>query len=113
MTMFDEANNSQSRRNFLFNSGMGLSAALASSLFPQHLHAAQLEKQLPHFAPKAKRVIFLFMAGAPSQLDLFDYKPDLHKLFKTPLPPSVSKKSARYRNEQKLSTADCPFKIQI
>ena len=41
--------------------------------------------------PKAKRVIFLFMAGAPSQVDLFDYKPDMHKLFKTELPKSVSK----------------------
>jgi hypothetical protein len=43
-----------------------------------------------HMAPRAKRVIFLFMAGAPSQLDLFDYKPDLHKRFKTELPKSVS-----------------------
>ena len=40
--------------------------------------------------PAAKRVIFLFMAGAPSQLDLFDYKPELQKQFKKPLPPSVS-----------------------
>jgi hypothetical protein len=44
---------------------------------------------LPHFAPKAKRVIHLFMAGAPSQLDLFDYKPELAKLEGKPLPPSV------------------------
>ncbi len=43
----------------------------------------------PHFAPKAKRVIHLFMAGAPSQLDLFDYKPDLARLEGQPLPPSV------------------------
>src|SRR5207248_911835 len=43
----------------------------------------------PHFAPKAKRVIHLFMAGAPSQLDLFDYKPALAKLEGKPLPPSV------------------------
>ena len=43
----------------------------------------------PHFAPRAKRVIHLFMAGAPSQLDLFDYKPDLARLEGQPLPPSV------------------------
>jgi hypothetical protein len=43
----------------------------------------------PHFAPKAKRVIHLFMAGAPSQLDLFDHKPELARLEGKPLPPSV------------------------
>ncbi|HEY0073905.1 MAG TPA: DUF1501 domain-containing protein [Abditibacteriaceae bacterium] len=43
----------------------------------------------PHFAPKAKAVIHLFMAGAPSQLELFDYKPELMKLEGKPLPPSV------------------------
>ncbi len=43
----------------------------------------------PHFAPKAKAVIHLFMAGAPSQLDMFDYKPELAKLEGKPLPPSV------------------------
>ena len=48
-----------------------------------------LAPRKPHFAPKAKRVIHLFMAGAPSQLDLFDYKPELTKLAGKPLPPSV------------------------
>src|SRR5207248_1877263 len=43
----------------------------------------------PHFAPKARRVIHLFMAGAPSQLDLFDHKPALAQLEGKPLPPSV------------------------
>ena len=43
----------------------------------------------PHFAPKAKRVIFLHMAGAPSQLELFDYKPALHKLDGQDCPPSL------------------------
>jgi hypothetical protein len=44
---------------------------------------------LPHFAARAKRVIYLFMAGAPSQLDLFDYKPKLAQLEGKPIPPSV------------------------
>ena len=48
-----------------------------------------LAPKRPHFAPKAKRVIHLFMAGAPSQLDLFDAKPALTKLEGKPLPPSV------------------------
>ena len=52
-------------------------------------HAATLAPEKPHFAGKAKRVIHLFMAGAPSQLDLFDYKPELAKLEGKPLPPSV------------------------
>ena len=43
----------------------------------------------PHFAPRARRVIYLFMAGAPSQLELFDYKPQLAKLEGQPIPPSV------------------------
>ena len=85
---FTEAANLQSRRSFLLNSGMGLGAAAFSSLIPQ-VRAAS-EPGLHHPA-KAKRVIFLFMAGAPSQVDLFDYKPDLHKRFKTELPKSVSK----------------------
>src|SRR5207244_5604873 len=45
--------------------------------------------ELPHFPPKAKRVIFLHQSGAPSQMELFDYKPDLVKLQGTELPDSV------------------------
>ena len=44
---------------------------------------------LPHFAPKAKRVIYLFQNGAPSQLDLFDYKPMLNKMHGEDLPESI------------------------
>jgi hypothetical protein len=44
---------------------------------------------LPHFAPRAKRIIHLFMAGAPSHLELFDYKPKLFELAGKPLPPEV------------------------
>ena len=87
MNIFEEHDLLQNRRQFLRNAGMGLGAAAFSNLIPQ-ANAAQ--KGL-HHKPKAKRVIFLFMAGAPSQLDLYDYKPDLHKLFKKPLPKSVTK----------------------
>ena len=76
-----------SRRSFLLNTGMGLGATALATLVPQPAAAANFRLK---GKPKAKRVIFLFMAGAPSQVDLFDYKPDLHKLFKTELPKSVS-----------------------
>ena len=82
----------QSRRSFLLNSGMGLGTAALASLATEAkgADAAAADFRLPG-RPKAKRVVFLFMAGAPSQVDLFDYKPDLHKLFKKELPKSISK----------------------
>lgn len=97
MASFETMNQSQNRRRFLTNAGMGLGvSALANVIASQGVAApvgipsvADTVKGL-HFPAKAKRVIFLFMAGAPSQLDLFDYKPDLEKLFKTELPQSVS-----------------------
>ena len=46
---------------------------------------------LPHFAPKAKRAIYLFMNGGPSQMDLFDYKPKMDDLFDKDLPDSIRK----------------------
>src|SRR5207302_3053815 len=51
--------------------------------------ASRLTPRPPHFRPKAKAVIHLFMAGAPSQLDLFDYKPKLTELEGKPIPPEV------------------------
>ncbi len=82
---------SQARRQFLKTSGMGLGAAALGALLPQNSHA-RTGGALPatHRKPRAKSVIFLFMAGAPSQIDLFDYKPGLEKRFREPLPPSVS-----------------------
>lgn len=88
-----------SRRWFLKECGLGLgkiaAATLLSDAFIPRSRAMEIDASTalrprkPHFAPKAKRVIHLFMAGAPSQLDLFDYKPDLAKLQGKPLPPSV------------------------
>ncbi len=74
--------------------GIGV-AALASLLAPRHLLGETDASKtgglagLPHFPPKAKRVIFLFQSGAPSQVDLFDYKPKLKALHGTQLPDSV------------------------
>ena len=84
---FHEYNRLQSRRQFLKTSGMGLGASALAALLPQNAAAVGGA----HHPARAKRVIFLFMAGAPSQLDLFDYKPDLTDLFNKPLPKSISK----------------------
>jgi hypothetical protein len=84
----------QDRRRFLRGSAMGLgAAALSSAVLGSRVAEAQqasLSSGL-HFPAKAKRVIFMFMAGAPSQIDLFDHKPELQKQFKEPLPESVSR----------------------
>ena len=81
-----------SRRWFLRECGLGLGKIAAASLLTNSFSARagnELAPRSSHFAGKAKRVIHLFMAGAPSQLDLFDYKPELAKLEGKPLPPSV------------------------
>ena len=77
----------QNRRQFITQASIGLGAAAAATTSSTAF--AEASKGLHHPA-KAKRVIFLFMAGAPSQLDLFDYKPDLEKLHGQPLPKEVS-----------------------
>ena len=70
------------RRQFLLRSAGGIGAAALASLLSPESFAA-------HVAPRAKRVIYLFMHGGPSQLDLFDHKPDLHRRHGTELPESV------------------------
>ena len=78
------------RRDFLGRGVAGLgAAALATLLNPRLFSAAAARPGLPHFAPKAKRVIWLTQAGAPSQIDLLDYKPGLASRFGTDLPHSV------------------------
>jgi hypothetical protein len=82
------------RRHFLGKLSLGLgSVALGSLLIPGIFNKGEDEVLatlgLPHFAPKAKRVIYLFQNGAPSQLESFDYKPMLNKLHGTDLPESI------------------------
>src|SRR6267154_1055751 len=83
------------RRHFFRDCGYGVGKAALASLLCSNARAEDaprgdlLAPKKPHFAGKAKAVIHLFMAGAPSQLDLFDYKPELAKLEGKPLPPSV------------------------
>jgi hypothetical protein len=80
------------RRAFLSQTGLGLgSAALASLMGSTTAFASASNPQLPQFAAKAKRVIFLCMAGGPSHLETFDYKPDLNKLDGKPMPESFTR----------------------
>jgi hypothetical protein len=74
------------RRNFL--TSLGLLGTLALSRL-SHGEGEPEKNALPHFKPRAKRVIYLFQSGAPSQMDLFDYKPKLADLRGTELPDSI------------------------
>ncbi len=81
---------SMTRRHFFSRTSTGIGAAALASLFSQEaLQAETGLAGLPHFPPKAKRVIYLHQSGAPSQIDLFDYKPQLKKEHGKELPDSV------------------------
>jgi uncharacterized protein (DUF1501 family) len=86
---------SETRRAVLRSGAMGVGAAALNSLISGDAAAGSQASAttglpgLPHFAPKAKRVIYLCQSGAPSQLDLFDWKPQLQNLRGTELPDSV------------------------
>ena len=91
-------NKNYSRRDLLTRTSLGLGAlSLGGLISPvdaygnsNFLKLLESEKQrMPHFIPKAKRVIYLFQSGAPSQLDLFDYKPKLNEMFGEEVPKSV------------------------
>jgi len=88
------------RRWFFQQCGVGLGAIALGQLFKQDASAASpastnpLAPRQPHFPAKAKNVIFLFMAGAPSHLELFDYKPELAK-WNGKLPPAELVKGYR------------------
>ena len=85
------------RRRFFGKAATGIGAAALASLLHGEGWAAPAAPRprtgglpgLPHFAPRAKRVVFLFQSGAPSQIDLFDYKPQLRKFHKQELPDSI------------------------
>lgn len=66
-----------SRREWLKVGSCGLGSLMLTGLAPKHSDAGLLAPKVPHFAPRAKRVIFLFINGGPSQFESFDYKPDL------------------------------------
>jgi hypothetical protein len=93
----DQAAMALSRRAFLARSSACVGGAALAQLMAGDLPTVAAAARdgtngipgLPHFAPKAKRVIYLFMAGGPSHIDLFDYKPALRKIHGTELPESI------------------------
>lgn len=102
MNLLPEVSLALTRRHFFQGCGVGLGKIALAGLLSGARGAAPslapvahapgspvLAPKKPHFAAKAKRVVHLFMAGAPSHLDLFDPKPALTKLEGKPLPPSV------------------------
>jgi len=123
--MGDEKINSDlkniSRRHFLLESAGGLgAAALGTFMFacnskptsPLSTVLDPMAPKVPHFTGNAKRVIYLHMAGAPSQLELFDYKPELQKLNNQPCPPSLleGKRFAFIRGVPKMLGPQADFK---
>src|SRR5688500_2689234 len=97
------------RRHFFKQSGFGIGGVALSALLDDRLFAAAsaeasaarqqanpLDVRAPHFAPKAKNIIYLFMAGAPTQLDLFDNKPALQKYDGQEIPAEFIPKGERF-----------------
>jgi hypothetical protein len=89
---------SVTRRHFFKQGALGLGTAALASLLPDRALAGDLTAsqtgglpELPHFAPKAKRAIYLFLNGGPSQMDMWDYKPKMEELFDKDLPDSIRK----------------------
>ena len=89
MDPIEEAKLLLTRRHFFGRASVGLGAAALTTLLAGKSEAAGGLPGLPHFPPTAKRVIYLFQHGAPSQLDLFDYKPGLQERRGTELPDSI------------------------
>jgi hypothetical protein len=114
----------QTRRHFFGRLATGIGGVALASLLNPTLGAASTGTSEgadrgvlgnPHFAPTAKRVIYLFMSGAPSQLDLFDYKPKLEGLFDTDLPDSVrqgQRITGMTAGQKRLAIAPSKFKFQ-
>ena len=98
MNTIHDYNSAITRRQFFRKNGTGLGVAALSSLLGggrAFSSPAAMEEMLPHIAPKAKRAIYISLIGAPSQLDLFDYKPDLQKRFKEDLKDWLAKEGQR------------------
>src|SRR4051794_34810724 len=108
-----------SRRSFLQNAGGGLGMLALASLFEQERLLADepaanpsnpLAPRATHFPAKAKSVIFLFMSGGPSHVDLFDHKPELIRLAGQPIPESFGQfKTRRAVAKNKLLAPCKPF----
>src|SRR4051812_10191406 len=81
----------RSRRDFLATSANGVGLLALASLLKDDGRLTAAESPVPHFAPKAKNCICIYLEGAPSQLDLFDPKPKINELHGQKLPESFTK----------------------
>ena len=102
MSLFDDYIRYETRRQFFSRGKNVLGTAALASLLGERIaraggDAGPAHPALPHWAAKAKHVIYLHMVGGPSQMDLFDYKPEMEKYYDKDLPESV-------RNGQRLTT---------
>lgn len=80
-----------SRRDFFRHTAAGLGVIALGDLLAEEFSTDPLLPRRPHFPPRARSVIFLFMSGAPSQIDLFDYKPAMRQMHGEPMPASIVK----------------------
>src|SRR5437879_165297 len=83
----------RTRRHFFKDCAVGVGAMALASLFQSESQGEEspLSARAPHHPPRARNVIFLFMAGGPSQLETFDWKPKLQDLHGQPIPDSFMK----------------------
>lgn len=93
--MLLDYNAAVSRRQFFRKTTTGLGAVALGSMIDRAQASAQMPSALPHIAPKAKRAIYISLIGAPSQIDTFDYKPELQKRFKEDLKDYLAKQGER------------------
>src|SRR5690349_2584996 len=98
MTSQEEILKLMTRRHFFGRAARGLGTVALASLLNRNIFAAAAQKSVSrhvidplHFVPRAKRIIYLFQSGAPSQLDLFDYKAKLIELNGQGMPESYTK----------------------
>lgn len=110
-----------SRRKFLTGAGVGLGSMALGSLLTPGLFSGSIKDVntlplgLPHFAPKAKRIIYLFQNGAPSQLESFDYKPKLIEMQGMDLPASIrmgQRLTGMTASQEKFPLVGSKFKFQ-
>ena len=106
------------RRDFLNKTSLGLGAvALAGLMNPLKALGIHAGDPIlgPHFSPKVKRVIYLFQSGAPSQIDLFDYKPELMRFQGQDIPDSIRKGqrlTGMSAGQKRLPIAPSPYSLQ-
>ena len=114
----------ENRRQFFGRASTGIGVAALSTLLNRDVHSSETTSGaarigglpgIPHFAPKARRVIYLLQSGAPSQVDLLDHKPSLEKLHLTELPDSIRKGqrlTGMTAGQKKFPVIKSPWKFQ-